>query len=190
MNLRSDEIEPIVITMSEDRYLAGVSAGRSSARDWAIAKLREIRTLGVGQPFPEVYGNTLDGETTTISDYRGKVVVLDIWTTWCGPCVKMIPQQTEIVERLKDEPFAMVSVSCDRDPETLSAFLEQQAMPWDHWWVGMESDFAKTLNVSSFPTIYVLDGEGTIRYKNPREEELDAAIDTLLEELSPSTASN
>ena len=56
-------------------------------------------------------------------------------------------------------------------------------MPWDHWWVAPDSEFKKTLNIASFPTIYVLDHNGVIRYKNIRDENLDKAIDELLAEI-------
>ncbi|MGI9456781.1 MAG: redoxin domain-containing protein [Aeoliella sp.] len=186
-NGRTEEIEPLVITMAEDRYLEGVPVGgKSNAREWAMNKLREIRTLGIGQVLPEVSGDRVEGGTGQITDYRGKVVVLDVWTTWCGPCVSMITHEVEMVERLKDRPFALLSVSCDSDKETLEEFLEGTSMPWDHWWVGPDSQFKKTLNIASYPTVYVLDGEGVIRHKNMKGEELETAVEALLEELEAS----
>jgi thiol-disulfide isomerase/thioredoxin len=190
-NERFAEMEEVVVMMAEDRYLEGVNVGHNlTARAWAANKLREIHTLGVGNVLPEVSGNKLTGGTGNILDYRGKIVVLDIWTTWCGPCVKMIPHQIELTERHKDEPLAILSVSCDRDQETLEEFLKLKPMPWDHWWVGMDSEFSRTLNVAKFPTIYILDGEGTIRFKNVKGEELDEAIDALLAERSSEKAGN
>ncbi|MEO2045099.1 MAG: TlpA disulfide reductase family protein [Pirellulales bacterium] len=187
-NGRSEDMEKIVITMSEDRYLEGVRVGRSNARTWAVNKLREIRTLGIGSVLPEVYGNKLEGGIGNITDYRGKVVVLDVWTTWCGPCVKMIPHEVEMAKRFQDKPFAILSVSCDRDQETLKTFLEETEMPWEHWWVSAESEFKKTLNISSFPTVYVLDGNGVIRHKNIKDEQLEKAIEALLAENEESAA--
>jgi len=188
-NRPEEELEEIVIEMSEDRYLEGVPVGGgSNARTWAANKLREIRTLGIGKELPEVLGIKLDGGTGNIADYRGKIVVLDVWTTWCGPCRTMIPHHTELTERLKDEPFAILSVSCDKDQETLTTFLEGTEMPWDHWWVAPDSEFKKTLNIASFPTIYVLDDKGIIRYKNIRDEQLDEAINTLLQEVDQPAA--
>jgi thiol-disulfide isomerase/thioredoxin len=190
-NSRPQEMtEKVVITMSEDRYLEGVPVGReTNAREWAVNKLREIRTLGIGKLLPEVFGNKLEGSVGNITDYRGKVVVLDVWTTWCGPCHAMIPHEVEMVERLKDKPFVLLSVSCDRDQETLEKFLEGTSMPWDHWWVAPDSEFKKTLNISSFPTIYVLDGKGVIRHKNIKDEQLEEVVDALLKEMEEPAAS-
>lgn len=183
-NGRDDAMEQLAVLLSEDRYLEGVRAGHKlSARQWAANKVREIRTLGIGQELPEVSGNNLNGSKGSIFDYRGKVVVLDVWTTWCGPCRGMIPHHVELTERLKDQPFSILSVSCDRDQETLEGFLAETEMPWDHWWVAPDSEFKKTLNISAYPTIYVLDHRGVIRYKNIRDKELEEAIDKLLAEV-------
>ena len=181
---RQDEMMEIVVAMSEDRYLDGVSAGvDTTARGWALDKLREIRTLGVGNVLPDVNGEKLEGGIGQIADYRGRVVVLDVWTTWCGPCRAMMPHTTEMVERLKGKPFAFLNVSCDAKRETLDEFLKDNAMPWDQWWVGSGSKLAKTLNIRAYPQIFVLDRKGVIRYKNIKGEELDEAVDTLLAEI-------
>ena len=132
---------------------------------------------------PELVSRGLD-ETTVKSDaFKGKVVVLDVWTTWCGPCRAMIPHEREMVERLKDKPFALVSVSCDdEEKDTLTEFLEKESMPWTHWWDGKDGPVTKALNVQFFPTIYVIDAKGVIRYKNIREEKLEEAVNKLIKE--------
>jgi len=92
----------------------------------------------------------------------------------------------EMVERLRDEPFALVSVSCDEDRETVEEFLEDREMPWNHWWVSQESEFKKSLNIASFPTVIVLDAQGVIRHKNIKGKELDDAVEQLLREAKKS----
>ena len=64
--------------------------------------------LPIGEPAPELKAQTVGGKEATLSSLRGKVVVLDIWATWCGPCKAMIPHEREMVERLKDKPFQLV----------------------------------------------------------------------------------
>lgn len=188
---RNEPAETLAAAMAEDRYLDGVPItprpDGPTAREWAEGKLRELRLLGIGKVLPEVGGNTLDGNSATISDYRGKVVVLSVWTTWCGPCRASIPHELEMAKRLADKPFALLSVSCDAEQETLTEFLKETPMPWDHWWVGMDGEFSKTLNIHAFPTVIVLDGEGVIRHKNIKGEELDEAVDALLAEVEGKT---
>jgi thiol-disulfide isomerase/thioredoxin len=145
--------------------------------------LREVRELSVGKTLPALVGRDLDDKTAKASDYKGKVLVLDLWATWCGPCKAMIPHEREMVERLKNKPFALVSVSCDKEKKTLTAFLEKESMPWAHWWDGDQGDVSKGVNLHFYPTIYVIDAKGTIRFKNIRGEKLEAAVNKLLKEI-------
>ncbi len=141
-----------------------------------------VSDLSIGAKMRALVSEDLDGKTVTLDDFKGKVVVLDIWTTWCGPCKEMIPHEREMVTRLKDKPFALVSISFDAEKKTLADFLAKKPMPWNHWWNGAEGKLMDTLNIQHYPTIFVLDPQGVIRYKEIRGEELEKAVNTLLEE--------
>jgi len=145
--------------------------------------LFEIRNLAIGMTAPDAVSHDLAGKQVKLSDYRGKVVVLDIWATWCGPCRAMIPHEREMVEKLKDKPFALISISADDKKETLVNFLQKESMPWVHWWEGHTGKgMLNDWNVQFYPTIYVIDAKGVIRHKNIRGPALEEAVQKLLSE--------
>lgn len=95
----------------------------------------------------------------------------------------MIPHEKTLVERLKNEPFALVGINTDGDKDDFKKKAEEQGVVWRSAWQGSTSGPVCTAwGVNSFPTIYVLDGKGVIRYIGVRGEKMDAAVDTLLAE--------
>jgi len=146
-----------------------------------------VADLSIGEVAPEIISQDLKGNKVKLSDLRGKVVVLDIWATWCPPCRAMIPHSRELVAKLKDKPFVLVGISADAKKETLTEFMKKNEMPWTHWWNGATGGIVKDWDVEYYPTIYVLDAKGVIRYKDVRDVAMDKAVETLLKEMDDKT---
>jgi len=166
---------------------AGVKASTrlgDSISEAAQKRVFFMDNLTVGKRAPDFECEGLDGKKVKLSDFRGNVVVLDVWTTWCAPCKAMIPHQRELVEKLKGKSFKLVSVSADDEKQTLTKFLEKEKMPWTHLWSGASGGFIDEYQIASYPTIYVLDAKGIIRFKHVRNEELANAAERLLKEMS------
>lgn len=143
----------------EDEKLPG------DARTFAAAEadlIRSIRHGTVGSKVPDLGGSRLDGAPERISDYRGRVVLLDFWATWCAPCVAALPQKRQLVADLPADRFALLSISVDAELETVTGFLEDEPMPWSNWHVGMRSEITRTLQVGSYPTYILIDEHGEI----------------------------
>jgi len=98
----------------------------------------------------------------------------------------MYPHERSLVKRLADQPFALLGVNSDKDLEKLQGVLKEENITWRSFWngeKGTSGPISTAWNVRAWPTIYVLDHNGVIRYKNVRGEKMDAAVDTLLKKL-------
>jgi thiol-disulfide isomerase/thioredoxin len=139
--------------------------------------------LKVGAKAPETVCTDIAGSPVKLSDHVGKVVVLDFWATWCGPCRAMIPHTREMVKENEKKPFVFVSVSCDAKRETLTDFTAKTEMPWTHWWDGQGGKVARTYQIMAFPTIYVIDHKGVIQFKCVGyDKKLDSVVKKLVKD--------
>jgi thioredoxin family protein len=98
----------------------------------------------------------------------------------------MYPHERSLVSRLQGKPFALLGINSDKDLDQLQAAMVQEQITWPSWWDGGSTSgpIATRYGVSGWPTIYVLDHQGVIRYKDVRGEDMDRAVETLLEELA------
>jgi thiol-disulfide isomerase/thioredoxin len=148
--------------------------------------LFEMQHLSVGKTAPETVGEDTDGVPFKLSDYRGKVVLLSFWGTWCGPCMRMVPHEREIVGRLRDKPFVLIGVNSDTDRTRLKAAMDRAGITWRSFWCGekgTDGDIPSLWNVHGWPTVYVLDHRGVIRAKSVTGTALDRALDKLVSEV-------
>ena len=97
----------------------------------------------------------------------------------------MYPHERSLVKRLAGKPFALLGINSDKDREGLKKTLEKEQITWRSWWDGGNTSgpIATKWNVRGWPTTYVLDQKGVIRYKNVRGESMDKAVDELLKTL-------
>jgi hypothetical protein len=98
----------------------------------------------------------------------------------------MYPHERSLVKRLAGKPFALLGINSDKDREELKKTMQKEQITWRSWWNGGNTEglIARKWNVRAWPTIYVLDAMGVIRYKGVRGEAMDTAVDTLLKELA------
>ena len=97
----------------------------------------------------------------------------------------MFPHERSLVKRLEGKPFTLIGINSDQNKEQLKKVMETEQITWRSFWDGGSTNgpIASRWNVSGWPTIYVLDHKGVIRFRDVREEAMDKAVDTLLEEI-------
>ncbi len=163
---------------------AAIARRRSTLGQVALARLDDWHNLAVGKPAPEIKGVDVQGKSLTLSNYRGKVVALVFWGTWCGPCMREIPREKALVERMKGRPFAMLGVNTDADAGAARKVMEARGVAWPNWHDGEpgEGPIARLYHVRGYPTVYVIDAEGKIRSKTSLGNELDQLVEKLVAE--------
>jgi thiol-disulfide isomerase/thioredoxin len=133
----------------------------------------------VGKPL------TLEGETELgialdWKSYRGKVVLLDFWATWCGPCLREMPNVRAIHKRLEKQGFTVLAVNLDRNQEDLAKFLEENDVPWTNLIAEGARKAATRYGVRAIPTMMVIDQQGNVAAVAHRVAEVSGTIEKLL----------
>ncbi len=142
----------------------------------AAEKIR--RSLVGGIPFPGFNEKDLNGKPLVLADYKGKVVLIDFWATWCVPCLMEMPNVLKTYEKYHDKGFEVIGVSLDDDQQKLQRFLGQNNISWPQYWDGKQYDnkLAEKYGVIFVPFNYLLDGAGNIITQNLRGDALEAAV--------------
>ena len=140
--------------------------------------------LYVGAKAPDFSFKSLQGEEVSLSAYRGKVVLLDFWASWCLPCVVATPKMKALYEEYHDKGLEIIGINLDLSREQALAFIEHFELPWPQYWdgKGYDSKLAVLFRVQAIPTLYLIDQEGVIRGKwlGLAEEEVKDKIEELL----------
>lgn len=146
------------------------------------AKVATAAKTAIGQPFPTFKEIATDGSTVDLAAYRGKVVLIDFWATWCSPCVQELPHVKQAYDKFHAQGFEIIGISLDKNGDTMNAFTKKHVMTWPQLFDGKvwESKLAQTYGVDSIPATFLIDQEGKIVAKDLRGDDLEKALVTLL----------
>jgi thiol-disulfide isomerase/thioredoxin len=149
-----------------------------------MAMLDSEKKLKVGgEPLPfevtDTKGNKLSPEKL-----KGKVVLLDFWATWCGPCRQEMPNVIKVYDKYKDKGFEIVGISLDRSRTDFDKYIDKYNMTWPQFYDGKfwQNEVATIYGVKSIPATYLIDKKGKIRYKSLRGHQLETAVKKLIDE--------
>ncbi len=182
------------LTTRELSYAAGgvVVALLLIGAIWTLTGREEMPSVGeVNRPAPEFVLPALDGSTVQLSDYRGNVILVNFWGTWCEPCKRETPALQAAYEQLRDQGLVIIGVNLTDDElvqgnteADIQAFVDQYNVTYPIA-LDMEGDVLQSFRVYPLPTSFFVDPEGNIRYVRVGEittEEVVALFNTLQQE--------
>jgi len=125
--------------------------------------------------------DTLDGQHISMDDLQGKVVLLDFWATWCGPCREALPHLCEIAKKFQGQPLVVLSVSLDANEEKWKTFVAENGMTWLQYRDGgFTSPISTLFGVTAIPHTFTIDAEGVLQDEHIGDASIEGKLKKLL----------
>jgi thiol-disulfide isomerase/thioredoxin len=134
---------------------------------------------------PNFQVTAMDGRPIAMQSLAGKVVLVDFWATWCGPCVNALPHLREIAKEFEGQPFVVISVSVDADETTWKNFVAKNNMTWLQYRDGgFDGPLATTFGIKAVPTTFTIDADGFVQDRHVGDGDIETVLKKLLAQAS------
>ena len=134
----------------------------------------------IGKLAPDFSLIDINGNPISIKEYRGKVVLLDFWATWCGPCIAEMPNVKKIYDTHKDMGFVVIGINLYNDASEVHDFLIECELPWRQVCDQQESPLKKLFQIRGIPSLWLIDRDGKVISYKARGAELRRLVNETL----------
>ena len=165
------------------RLIAEIIAAKNAPKEIQEMALGMKKKLDlIGKPV-DIQFTATDGRKINLAEMKGKVILIDFWATWCGPCVAEIPNVVAAYEKLNPKGFEIVGISFDEDKDALASFVKKKKMQWAQFFdgAGWKNKFGQNFGISSIPSMWLIDKKGNLRDLEGRTELISKVEKMLVE---------
>jgi thiol-disulfide isomerase/thioredoxin len=163
------------LSQSKNESVADLAKNAIEQRE----RMANLKTKPIELTFKATNGKAVD-----LAKLRGKVVLLDFWASWCGPCLAEMPNVVDAYKKLHKKGFEIVGISLDEDKAAMEAALKKLGMTWPQYFDGQgwQNKISRSFGINSIPAAWLFDKKGMLRQTGVQGEELSAAVEKLLAE--------
>ncbi len=174
------EVQFRIITSAE----SGADIKIKQSAEMTLSRLDTLKKLKIGNKAIDFSATAVDGKKISLQQYKGKVVLIDFWATWCAPCRAEMPNVKRVYAENNKKGFEIIGISMDESRQKFDNYLKEHQIGWRQVFdgKGWKAELGQLYAVSSIPSTLLLDRNGIIRFKDLRGDELGEAVKKLLAE--------
>ena len=166
------------------KILDDIVAAKAAAPETMQRAKAAIRAIGaIGHPL-EIAFTAPDGRKVDVQKLKGKVVLVDFWASWCGPCIAAMPEVIALYKKYQPKGFEIVGINLDKDQPAMEKAVNRMQIPWPSYFdgLGWGNKIALEYNVRAIPAVWLVDKKGILRTMNARQDLEKQILQLLAEE--------